>query len=266
MKHNKLHHTFTNIVGHDDDIDLGVLGATGARSNRGTGSIGTSNIYLWFLYTLVAIKWHFVDDFRDVIRGRIGNHPIERPKGLDLLAFIFGKLIFLTFAFVIPCLLHRFVPVLLWYLFTMGITGLVMSAVFQLAHVVEPAAYPLPDLKTGDMDDAWAIHQMQTTVDFAQKSKILTWFLGGLNYQAEHHLLANVSHLHYPRISRLVANACKRYGCLTMCTRRCGMGWLRMRGSCGRWAGRRWRNERWGRGSCLSGVGCLHNIRCGYFS
>ncbi len=160
---------------------------------------------------MVAVKWHFFDDFRDVIRARIGNHPIERPRGLNLLAFIGGKLLFLTVAFIVPCFFHSVLTVIFWYLGTMGVTGLVMSAVFQLAHVVEPAAYPMPDMKTGDMEEAWAIHQMQTTVDFAPRSKVLTWFLGGLNYQAEHHLLSNVSHLHYPRISRLVANACRRY-------------------------------------------------------
>jgi linoleoyl-CoA desaturase len=210
VKHNKLHHTFTNIVGHDDDIELGALARLAPEQPR-YWFHRYQHIYLWFLYPVVAIKWHFVDDFRDVIRARIGNHPIDRPKGIDLVAFILGKIIFMTLALGLPCFFHSVLAVVSWYLITMGITGLVMSSVFQLAHVVDNAAYPMPDMTTGDMEESWAIHQMQTTVDFAPKSKVLTWFLGGLNYQAEHHLLSNVSHLHYPRISKLVERACKRY-------------------------------------------------------
>jgi linoleoyl-CoA desaturase len=210
VKHNKLHHTFTNIDGHDDDIDLGFL-ARFAPTQKHLWFHRYQHIYMWFLYTLVILKWHLIDDFQNVIVAKIGDHPIERPKGRDLYAFIGGKLLFVTLAFVLPMFFHNPLVVIFWYVISMAIGGLVMSVVFQLAHVVEDAAYPLPDAATGNMEEAWAIHQMRTTVDFAPKSKILTWYLGGLNFQAEHHLLANISHLHYPRISKLVERACKRY-------------------------------------------------------
>ncbi len=210
VKHNKLHHTYTNIDGHDDDIDLGVL-ARFAPTQKYYWFHRYQHIYMWFLYTMVILKWHIIDDFRDILTAKIGPHPIERPRGKNLIAFIAGKLAFTFFAFVLPMLFHNPLVVLFWYVVSMGIGGLVLAVVFQLAHVVENAAYPMPDAVTGNMEEAWAIHQMRTTVDFAQKSKVLTWYLGGLNFQAEHHILANVSHLHYPRISKLVERACKRY-------------------------------------------------------
>ena len=133
IKHNKLHHTYTNIVGHDDDIELGFL-ARLAPEQRRYWFHRYQHIYLWFLYPVVAVKWHFIDDFRDVIRARIGNHPIERPKGIDLAAFIVGKIIFVTIALVLPCWFRNIPTVIFWYLFTMGITGLVMSSVFAFAR------------------------------------------------------------------------------------------------------------------------------------
>jgi len=210
IKHNKLHHTYTNIEGHDDDINLGVLGRLSPHQPR-YWFHRYQHIYLWFLYAFIAIKWQFYDDFHDVIVASIGKHSIDRPRGRELVALIGGKIFFFTFAFVIPCLLHSPWVVIGCYLLAMGLAGVIMSTVFQLAHVVEVAASPLPTNAKGDMAEMWGIHQMQTTVDFAQKNWVITWYVGGLNFQAEHHLLPQVSHVHYPKIARLVANACERF-------------------------------------------------------
>ena len=130
---------------------------------------------------------------------------------MELAGFIAGKVAFGTFAFVIPILVCGPLHAILGYLAAMGIAGVVMATVFQLAHVVEPAAYPLPDVSTYEMAEAWAVHQAATTVDFAPRSKIQSWLFGGLNFQTEHHLFPHISHLHYPRLSRIVERACKRF-------------------------------------------------------
>ena len=62
------------------------------------------------------------------------------------------------------------------------------------------------------MASAWAVHQAETTVDFARRSPILSWWLGGLNFQIEHHLLPRVCHIHYPAISQIVETTCRDYG------------------------------------------------------
>ena len=43
-------------------------------------------------------------------------------------------------------------------------------------------------------------------------SKVVSWFVGGLNYQIEHHLFPKVSHVHYPEISKIVMAKCKELG------------------------------------------------------
>jgi linoleoyl-CoA desaturase len=86
-----------------------------------------------------------------------------------------------------------------------------MAIVFQLAHVVEGADQPLPDDK-GLMDNSWAVHQLQTTANFSPGNRLLTWYLGGLNYQVEHHLFPNISHIHYPAIARIVRETAAEFG------------------------------------------------------
>lgn len=209
-KHNSFHHTYPNISGHDDDIDVGILARLSPHQkhywfHRAQG------IYLWLLYGFLAIKWHLYDDFYNLAVGRIGGHKIPRPKGWDLAVFILGKVIFFSWAFVIPMMLHPVWGVLAVYALAAFVSGLVLSVVFQLAHCVEEADFPLPNA-VGRMDTDWAVHQVQTTVDFSRKNPFLTWFLGGLNFQVEHHLFHKISHIHYPALSKLVEDVCKEFG------------------------------------------------------
>ncbi|HUB25518.1 MAG TPA: acyl-CoA desaturase [Tepidisphaeraceae bacterium] len=213
-KHNSIHHTYPNVDGQDDDIDLGFLGRLSPQQRR-LKIHRYQGIYLWFLYGFIAIKWHLVDDFYQVSRGRIGKHKIPRPRGKDLVVFIAGKVVFLSMAFVIPMLLHRWWMVLLVYLGAAFVSGLVLSVVFQLAHCVGEADFPVPVAGPGNtqrLETDWAVHQVQTTVDFARGNKFLCWFLGGLNFQIEHHLFHKICHIHYPALSKLVEEACHEFG------------------------------------------------------
>lgn len=210
-KHNTIHHTYANITGHDDDIDVGRLARLSPqqpwhRWHR------AQHWYIWLLYAGLAIKWHLYDDFRDLIRGRIGPHRFARPTGWDLAVFIGGKVVSLGLAFVLPTFFHPFGWVLFFYVLAFSVHGVCLAVVFQLAHVVEEAAFPMPDASTGRLDRPWAVHQVEVTTDFARDNRVVSWLLGGLNYQIEHHLFPKICHVHYPRIARLVEHACAKHG------------------------------------------------------
>jgi linoleoyl-CoA desaturase len=210
-KHNSIHHSFTNIAGHDDDIDLGLL-ARLAPDQKRLGVHRFQHYYLWLLYALMPVKWLLYDDFRNVVTGRIGGHRFARPRGWDLGIFIGGKVFFASLLFGIPFLFHPLWAVLLAYLTASFVQGVTLGVVFQLAHCVEEAAFPLPGKDTGRMEDAWAVHQVQATVDFARRSRVLSWLLGGLNFQIEHHLFPGICHVHYPALSLLVEATCREFG------------------------------------------------------
>ncbi len=210
-KHNTIHHTYANITGHDDDIELGMLGRLSPHQRR-LKIHRIQHLYLWFLYGFIAIKWQFYDDFRDYLRGRIGVHPVARPKGADLAVFLGGKLIFLIFAFVIPMMFHPAWHVLVAYFGVSFFQGVALSVVFQIAHCVEGVAFPMPEPGTSRIANSFAAHQIETTVNFAPRNRLLSWFVGGLNYQIEHHLFPQICHIHYPALSPLVAQTCQEYG------------------------------------------------------
>jgi linoleoyl-CoA desaturase len=210
-KHGIFHHTYVNVTGHDTDIDLGSL-ARLAPHQRRLAFHRWQHLYLWPLYGLLAIKWQCLDDFHKLLRGRINQHRVPRPKGRELLIFIAGKAVFFALAFGIPLQFHPLPVVLCFYAVSGIVTGFVLSVVFQMAHCVEEAEFPVPGASTGRIERAWAVHQAETSVDFCRRSRVLSWLVGGLNFQIEHHLFPRISHVHYPGISRLVEETCREFG------------------------------------------------------
>ena len=157
------------------------------------------------------IKWQFLDDFRTWITGRIGDRSIPRPKGTDAAALLIGKAWFFVMFFVVPAFFYPIGWIIALYLLASWVQGFTMSVVFQMAHCLEDAEFPVPG-EDDRMATDWAVHQVETTVDFARDSKLLTWLVGGLNYQVEHHLFPRITHIHYPELSRIVEETCAEFG------------------------------------------------------
>jgi linoleoyl-CoA desaturase len=210
-KHDVLHHTYVNIAGYDMDLEVGLFGRL-SPSHARLPFHRWQQYYLWVLYGLLAIKWHFYDDFYCLITGKIGDRTYPRPKQANLAIFFVGKLVFFTIAFGIPLLFHSIWLVLAGYGLVAVTLGIVLSVVFQLAHVVEEADFPLPVAEACVIENDWAIHQIETTVNFSRNNAYVTWLLGGLNFQIEHHLFPNICHINYPAISRIVEQTCKEFG------------------------------------------------------
>ena len=210
-KHDVIHHTYVNVTGHDSDLNLGIFGRVTPHQRR-LAFHRWQHLYLWPLYGFLAIRWQLVDDFRRLIAGRIGSHRIRRPTGGDLVFLVAGKAIFFTWAFGIPLLFHPVNAVLIHYGVAALVLGTTLAAVFQVAHCVEEAAFPVASAGTRRIERAWAVHQAETAVDFARPSRVIAWLLGGLNFQIEHHLFPRVSHVNYPAISKLVEQTCRDFG------------------------------------------------------
>jgi len=209
-KHNIFHHTYTNLNGSDEDINIGIFARLSPSQPR-RRIHRLQQFYLWALYGLLVIKWQLIDDFKNVGQGRIAQNRFPRPRRWVLIELIGGKLLFAAWAFVIPMLLHPWWAVLLLYVGTAFVVAVMTSIVFQLAHCGESSAFPdVPS--TGKVANTWALHQIETTANFSPRNPLLTWYLGGLNYQIEHHLFPKICHVHYPKISRIVEAVCTEYG------------------------------------------------------
>lgn len=210
-KHNTFHHQYTNIQGLDDDIDLGIL-CKMAPDQPWHPPHQFQHIYAWALYCLMVPKWHLFDDFAVLVKARIGAHDIPRPKGRDLAIFWGGKVVFFSLAFIIPMLLYPWWVVFIFYLFVTSVLSLTLSLVFQLAHCTDDASFTPGSNEPRRLEEEWAVHQVETTVNFASKNKFLSWYTGSLNHQIEHHLFPRICHVHLPAIASIIKEVCKEYG------------------------------------------------------
>jgi linoleoyl-CoA desaturase len=213
QRHNVIHHTFANLHEYDCDIDIGKLGRLSPHQPF-LPMHRFQHFYLWVLYGFYSIKWQFIDDIKPFITGRLGFFEFNRPGGFDLFAFVAGKVGFLCMAFVLPLTRHSLVSVLALYFLVYFINGTLFVIVVQLSHLVEQTETPAAsfDRDVRALDVAWANHQAQASCNFSQKNALLSWFLGGLNFQVEHHQFPRICHVHYPMIAPIVATACKEFG------------------------------------------------------
>jgi linoleoyl-CoA desaturase len=126
--------------------------------------------------------------------------------------FWFTKLFHAAIYILVPILTVGWLPWLIGFLVMGLFAGFILSIVFQLAHTVESAGFPqVIDRETNMLPNEFAIHQLQTTANFATNNKLISFLVGGLNFQIEHHLFPKISHIHYPAISKIVKATCEEY-------------------------------------------------------
>jgi len=213
VQHNVLHHTYTNIQGHDEDIDAGRVIRFSKHADWHKMH-KYQQYYSVFLYGLLTINWAITTDFKQMYqylkRGLSYGKSPNPATQWTILAI--SKIIYVMVWIVIPILVLS----LAWWKIMIGffvmhyVAGLILSVTFQLAHVMPDTEMPLPD-KDGNIKNTWAIHQLFTTANFAPKNKLVGWFTGGLNRQIEHHLFSHISHVHYKDLAKIVKKTAKEF-------------------------------------------------------
>jgi len=213
IQHNVLHHTYTNIEGLDGDIDAGFFLRFSPHSKH-YKMHKFQHIYAWFLYGLLTFQWATIKDFRSVVEFHKLDLLKKERKTLKqaLWEVAITKIVYYGLFLVLPILFSGvgWGWVVLGFCIMHFIAGLALSCIFQLAHVMEGAEFPAPT-EEKKMANNWAVHQVLNTINFSPRSKIMSWFIGGLNFQIEHHLFPHICHVHYPKLSKIVQHTAIPY-------------------------------------------------------
>jgi linoleoyl-CoA desaturase len=215
-KHNILHHTYTNIAAMDDDLEtFGMLRLSPEQPRRPWHRF--QHLYAFPLYSLLTLSWVTFADFRKFFTRRIGDYRLPKPTASEATLFFLTKMFYFGYMVLLPLFFHPVLHVLLAFVGIHLVLGLMISVVFQLAHTGEGTSFPQPDSSTGRLPREWAVHQIETTADFAPNNRLVSWYLGGLNFQVEHHLFSRISHVHYPKLQPAVERTCRELGIRYTC-------------------------------------------------
>lgn len=212
IQHNMIHHTYTNVHGHDEDItSIGLLRFEPHTEKKKIHKF--QFLYAWFFYGLMTLMWSTVKDFQQVVRfnkaGYLKGWNTTFAKELSIV--ILSKILYFGYVmipyFVVPEM--TFLNWILGYVIMHATAGFVLTVVFQLAHVTEKNEFPL--VHEGELENNFLEHQLRTTTNFATHNRFISYMLGGLNFQVEHHLFPAISHVHYPQISKIVESTVKEF-------------------------------------------------------
>lgn len=213
LQHNILHHTYTNIADMDDDI----APKPGLRLCPHS-KVSKVHKYQWIhgflLYSLTTLFWVTAKDFIQYVKYKKSKVSAASKKESRwiLTKTIVLKVVYFAAFFIVPILVIEipFIEILAGFLIMHVIAGLLLTVIFQLAHSLEGTSHPLPG-NDRILENDWAIHQMQTTMNFSPNNKWLSWYVGGLNFQVEHHLFPRISHVHYPAIAAIVKSTAAEF-------------------------------------------------------
>lgn len=210
IQHNVIHHTYTNIEDTDEDILPRVVFRFSRHQPR-MWFHRFQHIYAPLFYCVPLLEWITTKDFIKAFEYK--NLKLIKPKEFnkELTLIIFRKLVYYAFFIALPILV---IGIPIWLTIIMivvshAVTGIMLAMIFQTAHVVEPADFLKEE--TENIERSWTVHQLITTCNYGMNSKVLSWFVGGLNFQIEHHLFPDVCHIHYPEISKIVQQTTKEF-------------------------------------------------------
>jgi linoleoyl-CoA desaturase len=211
FKHNIVHHTYTNIDGVDDDIALSPL-MRQCETQKWLPPHRFQHIYGFILYAFTSLAWFFVMDFTKYFNQKVHTTPMTKMDTREHIIFWVSKVLYAVFFVVVPILVLGWLPWVIGFVALNLTLGLTLAVVFQLAHVVEHTEFVHADQDHMKIENEFAIHQVKTTANFAPRNKFISWYVGGLNYQVEHHLFPRISHIHYPEINKIVKQTCQQFG------------------------------------------------------
>lgn len=211
ITHNIVHHTYTNIHEHDEDLEVAAfIRLSPHAEHKKIHKI--QHVMAFFAYSMATLFWVFVKDYKYFFKDHLGPYENKSHPTSEWIILIVTKAVYYTYMLVLPLLL---LSITWWQLLigflTLHLTaGVILGVIFQLAHVVEGTDHPTENAE-GNIENAWMIHQMETTSDFAHSNKLLCWYIGGLNYQIEHHLFPKICSIHYPAISSIVREVAAKH-------------------------------------------------------
>lgn len=212
IQHNLSHHSYTNIYKYDPDISTKAVIRLCKHAPL-KKYMRFQQYYAFLLYGFMTVLRLFGEINSLIGYNKEGTtHQMGANPKIELLKLILTKIIYLSIFISLPLLFTEFSiwQILLGFFIMHFVAGIIMSTIFQMAHVVMGVYQPLPE--DGIIRCDRLVHQLKSSSDFGKKSGLLSWYIGGLDFQVEHHLFPTVCHVHYAALAPIVEKTASDFG------------------------------------------------------
>lgn len=212
LRHNVMHHSYTNIYGADVDLDANWV----LRLSPYAKHYPVQRYQHWYFplaYAISSLHWILFKDYKSLSMREHGCfRDVTHSRGQ--IALLIGMKAVHYFLFIGLPLLVLDVTVgqfLVGFLTLHVVTGLIMTLTFQVTHNVDITSKFLSE-PGKKLQHSWMVHEVLVSANFACDNPLVTWFVGGPNHQIEHHLFPHVAHAHLPAIRPIVKRVIEEHG------------------------------------------------------
>eukprot|EP01127_Copromyxa_protea_P004459 TRINITY_DN1431_c0_g1_i1.p1 TRINITY_DN1431_c0_g1~~TRINITY_DN1431_c0_g1_i1.p1 ORF type:complete len:412 (-),score=68.26 TRINITY_DN1431_c0_g1_i1:94-1329(-) len=203
------HHVYTNIFKKDPDLNHGIPYFRLHTRFRYRVWMQFQMLWVWVIWFISTFWLSTVYDWTGVTTGVYhGILPYKKFGNIGMGLHLFGRAVSFFFTFGIPfTLFDSFGKALMWTVSFYSVWGFFFMLITQVNHITEDC------VEAGaEPNECWAIHQVQTSHDYAHHSNFWWLLSAGLNLQIEHHLFPGINNNHLIGISPIVQSLCKKYG------------------------------------------------------
>ena len=211
IRHNHSHHAYPNV--DDCDADLQVNGLIALSPNQQLRWFHRyQHIYAPFAYMFYTLLWVFYKDIVLFLQRKQANIIFRKHPAGEWIKFVLYKILYIGMYILVPCYVTgmELKWVVIGFVLMHFILSLFLLFTFLISHYVEGIVFTNPG-DDGTLNNSWARHQINVSVDFHAERLWAGCIFGGFNAHVAHHLFPNVCHVHYPRITRLIKKKLKKY-------------------------------------------------------
>jgi linoleoyl-CoA desaturase len=204
IKHNVSHHSFTNIPGYDMDIEQ-IKIARLVENAELRWFHRYQHVYVPLLYPFASLYMVFIKDFQMFMTKKYGNNHYEGHSSREYLILFFSKLFYFTYALLLPMIFIKLVwwKILAGFFLMHFVVGTFLAIILFPVHALDDSPFPEP-AENGEIDNSWAVHQVETSTNFGVDNQLLFWLSGGLNTHVVHHLFPSICHIHYYDLTKII--------------------------------------------------------------
>ena len=205
IRHNFSHHIFPNVYENDTDLEISNLIRLSPTQKK-LPIHKYQHIYAPFIYMTFSLAWIFFVDISMFSRSKHANLRLGKVPFSEVIKLITIKITYLFIFLYLP--IHysslSLETVVLAYLLMNVVASVFLAFTFFISHHVMEADYAQAEVTNKMVPDSWVHHQIVTTIDFLPESPLANYIFAGFNLHTAHHIFPEVSHVHYPALTRII--------------------------------------------------------------